>query len=93
MLPSLFSTRKVPLPKLGGMQPCGGCGKGVTYFESVMGPRAKRFHAPCLRCGECGKDMESSSAFELGCDGLMRFCCRSCAMDRSVVVVEESDKT
>ncbi|KAF8251948.1 hypothetical protein K440DRAFT_51812 [Wilcoxina mikolae CBS 423.85] len=74
------------------MQPCGGCGNGVTYFESVMGPEGKRFHPLCLRCGDCGKDMESGSAYEFTKDGFMRFCCKNCTMEKSTVVVVYNDK-
>jgi hypothetical protein len=92
ILSSLFSTRQAPLPKLGGMQSCGGCGNEVTYFESVMGPEGKRFHPRCLRCGDCGKDMESRSAYEFTKDRFMRFCCKNCTMEKSTVVVIHNDK-
>ena len=88
---NLFSTRRTPLPKLGGVKPCGGCGFGVSYFESVMGPEGIRFHQRCLRCTECGKNMESGSRYELTSEGRMQFCCQHCLMEKSDVVVVESE--
>jgi hypothetical protein len=86
ILPSLFATRQTPLPELGGMQRCGGCGDVVTFFESVMGPLGKRFHPVCLRCVECGKQMGNTSQHEFTPEGLMRVCCKNCLLDRSEIV-------
>ncbi|KAI5814738.1 hypothetical protein BZA77DRAFT_356210 [Pyronema omphalodes] len=64
ILPSLFSSRSKPLPKLGGNRNCAGCGVEVTYFESVPGPLETRFHRKCLVCRVCGKQMGVGSRVE-----------------------------
>lgn len=79
-LSGLFSTRKKPLPALGGFDgSCASCGRGLTHLESVPGPRNTRFHGLCMRCHGCERMLESGTSwYEWSDTGLMEPSCRRC---------------
>lgn len=67
-----------PASSLRGLHKCGGCGVGLSYFESVVGQQGRRYHQTCLRCRRCGREKESGTKYDLDEHGLMGFVCSSC---------------
>ena len=70
---SIFSSRPRPPSNLGGLLICAGCSVRATMSETVPGPRSTRWHAKCLRCGGCGRGLDSEAKVnergEVKCEG------------------------
>jgi hypothetical protein len=58
-LPRKSTTLPSGISKLGGLSECPACGMKGTLSETVVGPRGNRWHEECLRCGGCGKKLDS----------------------------------
>ncbi|KAG0150214.1 hypothetical protein CROQUDRAFT_652635 [Cronartium quercuum f. sp. fusiforme G11] len=47
--------------RFGGQSICPGCLKPGTIQETRVGPKNERWHGKCLRCGGCGKALDSGA--------------------------------